>query len=224
MDIYTPMLDSMHISMPLIKDLRIFFLVQPLVTAMLMSFQVAQPHCKESWTPRQRLDWRIGSNLVYFRLLHIILLAILKYRAAHTRKVLRWREFDTGSRVWMYLREIFHHEAKMAFLVDPFFSDIWDSLCNILVAILFPRPIAFAYLLSFLGFMSIYLIQVGYNLSYGNDPKNVVYNGRRYRCERYEVYYYRVKDENQNFWHYPALDFNGLLPIVDEQVACFPRD
>lgn len=207
-----------------IKELRAFFLVQTFVTAILMTFQVAQFRFKEMRTPEQILNWRIGSNLIYFRLLHILLLAILKYRAAYTRKIYRWHEFDAGNRVWMYLREIFRHEAKMSLLVDPLFSNIWDSLCNILVALLFPRAIAFAYLLSFLGFMSLYLIQVRYNLSYANDPKNVVHNGRRYRCEQDGLYSYEIKDENQNTWYYPSLDFNGLLPLVDEQVACFPRD
>jgi hypothetical protein len=169
----------------------------------------------QEWTD---LDWR----LVCFVLPYMFLLAILKNRASHHQKLYRRqmpdKDFEISKRLRAYLSELFCFRAKMSPVYHPVYSDALMVCFYATVWILFPQPIATAYL--WIGF-ALPLIHEAIAICCGtrfmNENTNLIYNGRRYKCVHNAFRYAKLQDEAQNFLYHPTLDLYGLIPSENSQ-------
>jgi hypothetical protein len=191
-----------------------YFFVSLMVAFIMTPLIGSTYHIKER-KPEWELDkWPIRWSYV-LALLHPIFLAVLKYRAAHHRKSRKWQTFDNDkdccNRLRIYLKEIFLCEAKAAFVSDPLFHEIWNSLCFIFALLLFPRPLALACVLSFGHSMFFNMLVRAYQRSFVDNATNLVYNGQRYQCVRKNTHYSCFEDESKNVLYYPTLDIYGLV-------------
>lgn len=158
-------------------------------------------------------------------LLYLFLLAALKCRAAHHRKICKWRKIGDSpmglAKLEAYLGELFTLEAKMLPVDNRLFSAIWTLLCPIVVWILFPKQIAYSYVLIryFSPFQQIIGdIKVEDCL---DGAKNLVYNGRRYKLSETDPYYTEIQDEDNNILYYPTHDLYGLVLPDDGPTMLF---
>jgi hypothetical protein len=163
------------------------------------------------------------SILIWFVGLYAILSAILRYRAAHHRKIRRWERLGNVTKfsdiAWVYARELIRCEAKMSPIRKPIFPAIWNSFCPIVARALFPRSIVLAYLYSSAFSTVIQLVRVAFDEQYVKESDNLFYNGRHYRFFRDGVCTCTLKDENQNTMYYSAFDLYGLLPLDSVRLA-----
>jgi hypothetical protein len=146
----------------------------------------------------------------------IILLAILKYRAAYHRKILKWQNFEsgigTGSSFSVYLREIFLWEAKTAPIYSPVLNGLWDSFCGFVVLLLFPPRFIFVYTaISWLCCFP-YLFMARNNWQCRVKAGNFVYNNQRYTFIRGGLYHSSLEDGGQNTMYYPTAALHALVP------------
>ncbi|PJF17697.1 hypothetical protein PSACC_02498 [Paramicrosporidium saccamoebae] len=155
-------------------------------------------------------------NPVWLMVPYVVLLAVLKYRAAHHRKIQKWRKLDSGTGIagkfWMYLREIFHCEAKVPLISSPLVVELWNAFYCSIVWILFPKQVVLVYMwIRVLFILAQVVMTLGSSHPFG-EAENFVYNGKRYRFVRGGPYYSRIQDEEQNNLYYPTIDNLGLLP------------
>jgi hypothetical protein len=164
--------------------------------------------------------WRLELGPNYFVLFYAILLALLKYRAAHHRKIRRWQKFrndiDSKSKCWVYVKELFHLEAKMAPTSDPLLSELCRALYYIIVWVLFPPQVALVSLVTGMWFSLAHMLMVCHSVINDVHRDNLVYNGRRYRLALTEIRYIKIQDEGENVLYYPATDVQGLIPLESE--------
>jgi hypothetical protein len=164
------------------------------------------------------LDWR----LVCFVVPYMFLLAILKNRASHHRKLYRRqmpdKDFEISKRLRAYLSELFCFRAKMSPVYHPVYSDALMVCFYATVWILFPQPIATAYL--WIGF-ALPLIHEAIAICCGtrfmNENTNLIYNGRRYKCIHSGLHCATIQNETQDFLYYPIADLCGLIPSENSQ-------
>jgi hypothetical protein len=160
-----------------------------------------------------------GIEKRYFCLVipYVFFLAILKYRAAHHRKVRKrsrfYDDFETDSGLWASLKEILLFEAKVYPVDEPPLSDFWILFCYIVVAILFLQWIAMVYVMNLLMCFGIYETVVWFSGIRSSKMDNMVYNGRRYKCVHRDYFYAKIQDEEQNILYMPIMDLNGLIPL-----------
>ncbi|PJF17997.1 hypothetical protein PSACC_02193 [Paramicrosporidium saccamoebae] len=160
---------------------------------------------------------RQGLGILCCTVLHVLFLAILKYRAAHHRKIRKWQKFadDTkgDSQLKMYLRELLYFEAKAAPIDSLVFNEVWNLTCSTVVSIIFPRPVALVYLLCLVFAPFTIFIRMPH---YSDGPSKFVYNGQRYRSAGVGLYHLDLEGEKQSILYYPLRDFFGLIPLGDE--------
>jgi hypothetical protein len=147
----------------------------------------------------------------------IVLLAILKYRAAYHRKILKWQKFEsgigTGSSFSVYWREILLWEAKTAPVYSPILNGSWDLLCGLVVWLLFPPRLTLAYILipCIYNFFQLTMKKSKCNSIIGAD--SCVYNCRQYIFIRGGLYYCKLEDGDQSIMYYPTADLHTLTPV-----------
>jgi hypothetical protein len=121
--------------------------------------------------------------------LYLVLVLILKHRAAYYRKARKWKNFDGGigkyGIVLACLREFFTSEAKVS-PSNPFFSSIWNVLCYAVVWGLFPQrivdlyvPVAWVYHIVHLSVAGLFVDNLA----------------------------------NENNLYYPTFDLHALIPL-----------
>ncbi|PJF18792.1 hypothetical protein PSACC_01406 [Paramicrosporidium saccamoebae] len=173
------------------------------------------------------LNLRPGLKWTFFIVPHIVLLAILKYRAAHHRKIRKFQDHghsvngtdNDDSILRTYLREIFYCEAKMSLIRSSHLHENWHLICSFTVWVLFPRQIALVYVMTAWVSMIIQMIMVVGYLHCFTDAESLVYNGRRYAICNREVYYSLIQDEEGKIVYYPNADLRGLIQPKGESGA-----
>jgi hypothetical protein len=129
----------------------------------------------------------------------VFFLAILKYLAAHHRKVRKrprfYGGFENDRGLWVGL---ILFEAKVSPVDEPPLSDFWMLFCYIVVAILFPQWVAMVYVINLLMCFGIYETVVWCSGIRSKKMDSMVYNGRRYKCVHRDNLFAKIQDEKQN--------------------------
>ncbi|PJF17904.1 hypothetical protein PSACC_02191 [Paramicrosporidium saccamoebae] len=214
----------MHINMPVTHGFYDWYRFIPLCVAYAMLHLISEVYDAGKQVPELIVEVRVVHALLFIVILHSILLAILKYRAAHHRKLRRWQQLNNNtkedSNLKIYLKELLLCEAKMAPVSHPFFSEIWHILCSITAWMLFPRPIVAAYVFNSVNHsMFAHLLLTGYQGGFVRKADSFVYNGQRYRHALEGTSYSGFKDEDQNILYYPTNNLYGLIPFDNRKVV-----
>lgn len=182
--------------------------------SIILSLIIGQVYHAKEPTPEWVLDKRPTHVFFAFAMLYPIFLAILKYRAAHHRKIRKINNgSDCSSRLRAYLKEMLLCEAKVTFVSHPLLPEIWSSLTFILAWILFPRPLALVYVLIFGNSTFFHMLLMAYQRDFVDNAKSFLYNGQRYKYIREEMHYSCFKDENKSTLYYATLDIYGLVSL-----------
>jgi hypothetical protein len=149
--------------------------------------------------------------LLFSAMPFITLVSILKYRAAHHRKgdIANTNNFST------FLKKVFLWEAKVAPTYSPILSGVWESLCGVVVWLLFPPQFALPYLYIAWFYLIPQMVTLRNHWSCFDGTDNFVFNRRRYRCIRGGPCYTRFEDGNQNHIYYLTADRHALIPPGD---------
>ncbi|PJF19827.1 hypothetical protein PSACC_00357, partial [Paramicrosporidium saccamoebae] len=176
----------------------------------------------EKLTLEEERMWDFSVVAVGVIWLYILLLAMLKYRAAYHRKIRKISDSATSlSRLQSYLEEVNILEAKMLPVSNRIFSAIWSFSCLVVVCILFPKDFAFGYASSwFMSTLPHVCVdeEVRRRLLLAG-VKDFVYNGRRYRVLEIEAFYSVLYGEDDSILHYPTRDLPGLVVPEDGQTG-----
>ncbi|PJF17684.1 hypothetical protein PSACC_02503 [Paramicrosporidium saccamoebae] len=164
-------------------------------------------------------EWRLRGKWTCFIVPYIALLAILKYRAAHHRKIRKHQDpgcttddsDKNSSRLPMYLQEAFYSKAKMSSIYLRAFNEYWNLACYSVVWMLFPKHIALVYLLTVWVSIVVQTIMVGIHWYALTGADYLVYNGRRYTIYVLGMSVSLLKDEEGKVLCYPTLDLHGLI-------------
>jgi hypothetical protein len=162
---------------------------------------------------RQNQELKLG----WFAVPYIILLSVLKYRAAHHVKARKWQHsgssIEASSRFGIYLRELFYYDAKMSPISSPLLSDAWETFCYIIVWIIFPSRVSLAHLCAG-GLYTLIKIYMNVPIEdYFAAVHFMVYNGQR--CKLIEVLgrFAVTQDKDGNIFYYPILHLRRLISL-----------
>ncbi|PJF20054.1 hypothetical protein PSACC_00137 [Paramicrosporidium saccamoebae] len=165
--------------------------------------------------PDRLLDWVLICSVAPY----VILLAILKYRAAYHRKLCKRQSIESrtqqGISLWAYLKEIFRSEAKMSPTKSPILSCYPSALYYLVFWILYPRPITSCQLHLAYVFACFEIFKAILCRKYFMTVGSLTYNGHRCKLVKWNLWYSLIQDEEKKTFYYPTEDLHGLIPLFN---------
>jgi hypothetical protein len=206
-----PMHCFVHCNMGILSEIDWYnFFSSPVIISFLIFQFCTLGQEVSGWTRELRWGWKWTCSIVPY----LVFLAILRYRASYHRKSHKLQDIDcsiSGSRLWIYLKEIFHSEAKMSPSCSSHLLENCNLACYCVVWIVLPRPIASVYLMTAWISVFIQTIMVIIHWHCFTGANDLVYNGRRYAIFRWGVHYSLIRDGEGSALYYPTASLCGLV-------------